>query len=277
MAFAEIDGGKLFYEATGEGPPVLLVPGLGATHLSFAGVAPRLAERRRVIAVDLRGVGRSDPSARGYSMEAWADDLAGLLEQVGGGPAHVVGSSLGGCVALALADRHPALVRSLVLAATFSEIDRILELNYRVRMALVQANGMSQLFADYAIAVLFGRSFFETEAGRARAAMAGNLLRQNDADTYVEHLQALLRFGRCEPDQAGEAPFTERLPSILQPALVMCGEEDVLTVPKFSHVLAERLPNATLSILPKCGHANFGEQPEQSARLIVDFLDRLAA
>jgi len=276
MAFAELNGRRLFHEVSGEGEPVLLIPGLGATHASYRAVAPALARCHQLISLDLAGVGQSDP-APDYSMEAWADDVLALMDHLELASAHIIGSSLGGCVALALADRALPRVRSLVLAATFAEVDPLLELNYRVRIALVQQTGMSELFADYAVALLFGRSFHATERGRAVTAFAAQALRQNDPDTYIAHLRAILRFGRCEPDQVAEPRFTERLPRLDRPALVLVGDEDALTVPAFSHRLAEGLPQARLEVLRGCGHANFAEAPDASADLILSFLADVAA
>lgn len=94
-------------------PPVVLVPGTGATAATWAAVAEGLAPRRTV-AVDLRGHGDSDrPGA--YSIRAMADDVAALLPRVAPGPVDLVGHSLGGLVALRVAAAHPERVRRLVL------------------------------------------------------------------------------------------------------------------------------------------------------------------
>jgi pimeloyl-ACP methyl ester carboxylesterase len=276
MAFVDLNGRRLFHEVCGEGEPVLLIPGLGATHASYRPVAPALAQRHLVVSLDLAGAGQSDP-APAYSMEAWADDVLALMDHLGLASAHIVGSSLGGCVAMALADRALPRVRSLVLAATFAEVDPLLELNYRVRIALVEQTGMSELFANYALALLFGRSVHASERGRAITAFAAQALRQNDPDTYVAHLKAILRFGRCEPEQRAEHRFTERLPGLDRPALVLVGDEDVLTAPVFSRQLAQGLPQARLEVLPGCGHATFAEAPDASADLILSFLADIAA
>ncbi len=277
MAFADLEHGPIFYETHGTGEPLVLIPGLGTTHAFFRGIIPTLAERHRVVALDLCGIGQSAKPRIRYSVELWAADIAALLDRLGLEKAHILGSSLGGCVALTFADLYPARTRSLVLAATFSEIDRLLELNYRVRIDLIETVGMTKLLADFAATALFGRTFLETEAGRAAAENTLAVIQGNDQDIYLDHLRAVLRFGRCEPDQAAEPKFTSRLPAITCPALVMCGEEDVLTVPKFSRILASQLPNARLLIQPRCGHVNLIEQPLESARAIADFLHGLAA
>lgn len=274
MPMAKVNGTELFYQRTGSGEPIVLIPGLGTTHAFFNGALPGLSARHEVIGLDLRGVGQSAKPKQQYSMELWADDIAALLEHLKVPRAHILGSSLGGCAALAFADRHPQKTASLILAATFSEIDRTLELNYRVRIALIEKVGMTQLLADFAVTALFGRTFYETERGRTVAANTLAMIQQNDQDMYIEHLRAVLRFGNCEPGQDRAAPYTTRLRNMKCPALVMVGDEDVLTVPKFSHIMAKALPNAELVIQKQCGHVTLVEQPEESARLIVEFLRR---
>lgn len=274
MPIAQVNGTEIFYQRTGSGEPIVLIPGLGTTHAFFNGALPVLSQGHEVIGLDLRGVGQSAKPKQTYSMELWADDIAALLEHLGIARAHILGSSLGGCVALAFAHRHPQKTASLVLAATFSEIDRTLELNYRVRIALIEKVGMTQLLADFAVVALFGRSFYETEQGRAVAANTLAMIRQNDQEMYIEHLRAVLRFGQCEPGQNRAEPFTRHLPKMTMPALVMVGDEDVLTVPKFSRVMAAALPRAELVVQEGCGHVTLVEQPEASARRIVEFLSR---
>ena len=274
MAFAEVNGTRLFYEVTGAGEPVVLIPGLGTTHAAFGGIVPALSKHYQVIGLDLRGVGQSAKPKQTYSMELWADDIAAVLDHLKLPRAHILGSSLGGCVALAFSDRHLGKTASLVLAATFSEIDRLLELNYRVRIALIEKIGMTQLLADFATTALFGRTFFETDKGRAAAANTLTMIQQNEQDMYIEHLRAVLRFGRCEPGQEKEAKFTERLRKMTCPALIMSGDEDVLTVTKFSRIMAAALPRAELTVQKECGHVNLIEKPEESSSLILAFLKR---
>lgn len=95
-------------------PPVVLLPATGETARDWDAVAMALQPSRTVYAVNLRGHGPSDWPGR-YSIQAMADDVAGLLEQLGGGPVDLVGHSLGGLVACAVAAAHPGSVRRLVL------------------------------------------------------------------------------------------------------------------------------------------------------------------
>jgi pimeloyl-ACP methyl ester carboxylesterase len=118
MPYAQVGDIKLYYEVHGDGPPVVLVPGLGSDTRLFVNVVPLLATLHQVIVVDPRGGGRSDKPTGDYSIEQMAQDVAGLFGALGIASADVVGYSMGGKIALQLAAGHPELVDHLVLGAT---------------------------------------------------------------------------------------------------------------------------------------------------------------
>ncbi len=97
-------------------------------------------------------------------------------------------------------------------------------------------------------------------------------MRKNSPERYSAFIQTILRFGRCEPDQAGLPKLTARLGEIRAPTRVICGAEDIMTPPALSEQIAKRIPGAQLRVIPSCGHITFTEQPVESARLIVEFL-----
>jgi len=118
MPYAQVGDIKLYYEVHGDGPPILLIPGLGADTRLFFSVVPLLATFHRVVVLDPRGGGRSDKPTGQYSIEQMADDVAGLLGTLGVATADVVGYSMGGKIALQLAAGRPDLVDHLILCAT---------------------------------------------------------------------------------------------------------------------------------------------------------------
>jgi pimeloyl-ACP methyl ester carboxylesterase len=112
------DGHALYAEVAGEGPTLLLVQGLGYATWAWASYVAPLAGRFRVIAFDNRGAGRSDKPDEPYSIELLAEDALAVVEQLGTTPAHVAGISMGGYIALTLAQLHPDAVASLALIST---------------------------------------------------------------------------------------------------------------------------------------------------------------
>lgn len=118
MAYADVNGIKLYYEIRGAGRPlVLLHGGLGAIEM-FGPNLPALAKGRQLIAVDLQGHGRTADIDRPLTLEAMADDIAALIKSLKLDRPDIMGYSLGGGVALQIAVRHPDVVGRLVLVST---------------------------------------------------------------------------------------------------------------------------------------------------------------
>lgn len=274
MAFATVNGVKLYYEVSGQGEPIVLIPGLGLDHTYFRHAMPHLESHFQVIAYDPRGMGRSDRPAVEYTMELWAEDLKALLAHLGVTSAHIVGSSLGGCVALALLRTSPRIAKSLILLAAFSELDRSLETNFRMRIAIVEAMGMGPIIRDHVLLWTLSREFIETERGKQAADGLLATLATNDPRLYVEFLKSILRFGGVMPGQEHAPKVTAELPRIDAPTLVVVGDKDILTPVAFSAKIVAAMPQAELAVIKDCGHITFIERPEENTRLIVDFLRR---
>ncbi len=108
----------MYYEIHGEGEPVVLIAGLNSDHTLYRGILPQLAARYKVIVFDNRGVGRTDKPDIPYSINMMAEDTAGLLNALGITQAHILGTSMGGRIATALALQQPQQVKSLILVST---------------------------------------------------------------------------------------------------------------------------------------------------------------
>lgn len=250
---------------------------MGTSYYQLA--EPHLAESVQVIAVELRGVGRSARPSGEYSMEQWADDIAALLDHLEIPAAHIVGSSLGGCIAMALFDRHPQKVSSMILVAGFSELDRSMEMNWRLRLRVIEQLGFDEALLHHINIWTLSRQYLETEAGWAIAQNVRHSLSQNDPALYGEFLKAILEFGRVWPGRRdGEPTYTEKLVGMDVPTLIIVGEDDILTPPKFSRIMYDAMPDGTarLEVIPDCGHVTFLERPERSAELVVEFVQQVA-
>ena len=122
MPFADVNGIRLYHEAFGEGPPLLLILGLGADISEYSALIQQLGRHCRVIAFDNRGAGRSDKPDSAYTIELMAGDAAGLMAAVGLSHASVLGISLGGRIAIELALGHPERVGRLILVSTSARV-----------------------------------------------------------------------------------------------------------------------------------------------------------
>jgi pimeloyl-ACP methyl ester carboxylesterase len=248
--------------------------GLGHGAAYYEKTLPLLSGLGRAVAIDPRGVGRSTSITEHYSVEAWAADVVELMDRLGAARAHLIGSSLGACVALQAAVDYPGRVSSLVVVAGFSELDRSLELNFRMRIGIIENLGLGDELAAHIAMWTLGRDFINTEEGREAVERLFAAVRRNSPERYLAFIRAILAFGRLEPGQQGQPKLTERLGEIRVPACVIVGGQDILTPVSHSEQIAKRIAGAELHVVPGCGHITFTERPAQTAAIIRAFLGR---
>ena len=245
------DGTAIAYEVSGraDGPPVLLLQGLGADARGWALQRLALGRRHRLLAVDNRGVGGSAAAPQPFSLAQMAADAVRVLDAEDVTTAHVVGASMGGVLAQLVGVVHPDRVRSLVLACTacrHHEWRRELLASWA---ADVLAGGMGALTGDglrWLVGPRVHRRFGVWLNLMAR------LLAQAPPDSFAAQVQAIL-----------DAPDALRLElaAVEAPALVITGSQDLLTPVGDAEELAELLPHARLEELRGVGHALMVEAP----------------
>ena len=117
MPIARVNDINMYYEIHGTGEPLVLIVGLNSDHTLYRSFLPKLVPHNQVILFDNRGVGQSSKPDIPYSIEMMADDTAGLLDALGMAGAHILGTSMGGRIAVTLALQHPRHVKSLILVS----------------------------------------------------------------------------------------------------------------------------------------------------------------
>lgn len=264
MPTAHVNGTDLYYEVTGDGPPLLLVSGLGLNSLVWAPVVAELSSSFTCITVDNRGTGRSATPPGPYAIDEMADDLAGLLREVDLGAVSVVGWSLGGSVAQSLLIRHGDLLARVVL---LSALPCYTPLQHAWLDAglVVRRQGLSPVSI-----ALNGMAWSYTPrllADHGRALAQAELAARNPYPTSLEGFEAQAA-GLRRYDSRGD------LPAVRTPVLVLVGAEDVLTPPAQSVEMAELIPSARLQVLPRGGHAMVLEYPTDTLAAILDFLQK---
>jgi pimeloyl-ACP methyl ester carboxylesterase len=239
---------------------------------------PLLRDHAKVILLDPRGIGQSrkdSPKDVVYTPELWADDFAALVRHLGFGKVDMLGSSLGGAMAMSFAEKYPELTRSLIVIGGFSQLDRALETNFRLRQKMIAKLGMGEEIADFMGLSTMTREFMETDAGLAvmRANQAN--IRNNSPELYSAFLSSILWWGRRLPGQEKEPLFTTRLKNIRCPALAIAGDNDYFIPAFFSKMIAEHVPGALYQEVKSGGHIPFIEKPNETAALVIDFLRSL--
>ena len=276
MATARVNGIDLAYEVQGSGPPLLLLPGLAQGRGYYRHGEPYLRSQFTTIGVDPRGVAQSEHGEGPLTAERWADDFAALLDVLNLPRVHLLGSSHGGTMAMALARQHPARVGAMVLVGAFSELDALMDLNFRFRIELVRALGMGDAIADHISLWTMSHQFLDTEAGQATARLNREMVKRNTVERYIELNETILHWGRRLPGQEHEPVPTTWLHELAAPTLALTGDADHFIPASFSRLIADRIPGAVYEELPGCGHIPFLEMPELAAERTAAFLLRHA-
>jgi len=264
MPTVTVGGIEVHYREAGSGTPVVLVHGFTGNSRNWALVVPALRQRYRVISPDLPGHGLSgrpaDPGA--YTLEAMADAVVGLMEELGLGPCHLVGHSMGGMVAQLIALAHPQRLRSLVLVDTSAEPPEGLRTRERARMVeLARQQGMEAVW----------------EAQLAMNPMADQLRAQPEfLQTWREQFLMTSReaYIYCAQAMAQRRPLLDELSRLSLPVLIVCGQNDEPFVGP-SRRLHQCIAGSQLAFIPDCGHTPQIERPQEFVPLLLQFLQRV--
>ena len=246
--------GALYFRTDGPtgGRPVVFANSLGTDLRLWDAVLPLLPDIR-AIRFDKRGHGLSDLSPP-HSIDELAEDVAALVETLGTGPVVMIGLSVGGCIAQALASRRPDLVRALVLSNSAAKMGT--PDGWQARINAVRAGGTAAI-ADQVMERWFAPAFRATPAQAAWR----NMLARTSAQGYAETCRVL-----------AELDLTARTARLRLPVQVIAGEEDGAASPDLVAATAALIPGARFDIIPGAGHLPCVETPEAWAALVTPFL-----
>jgi pimeloyl-ACP methyl ester carboxylesterase len=253
---------ELAYEVDGAGEPLLLLMGLGGDRHGWDLVRGELARHHRLVLVDHRDAGESDEARAPYGLGDVAADALAVADAAGIARFHVLGASMGAGVALHVALQEPTRVASLVLAGVWGRTDAFLGAvlrGWRLLVERLRAGEFLALQAPWA----FSPRVLEApppelaavqETLRARGGIRSVAAYQRQVDACLAHdvlpMLAILR----------------------TPALVLAGEDDILTPARYGRAVAAGLARAEVALLPAAAHASFLETPKPFVRHVLRFL-----
>ncbi|HEY4816932.1 MAG TPA: alpha/beta fold hydrolase [Candidatus Acidoferrum sp.] len=259
MPFVENLGARIHWDEEGSGAPILLIMGLGWASYAWYRSRPVLSEKYRTIALDNRGVGKSDAPPGPYSIAQMAADAAAVLNAARVNTAHIFGVSMGGMIAQEFALQYPNKVRSLILGCTAPGGPQAVRAEQEALQVLMTRGQDPEAFAK-----AIGPFIYDGGTSPARIEQDTAVRRKwyPPADAYFAQLQAIM---------AWEA--YSRLAQIPAPTLVIHGENDRLVPPENGKLIARRIPGAKLVVIPRASHIFTTDQPEVAHRAILEFLD----
>lgn len=260
MALVQVTNGALNVRRWGAGEPLLLVHGLGASSDLWVAQLRAFADRHEVIAIDVRGFGRSPAGELDFTLDDIIDDLLELCRRLEFDRIHFLGSSMGGFIGQKLALAAPDLCQSLILCHTASQTGIPPEI-IDSRLKAIRSMTMD----DFAAMV----------AGQALAQPADpfilewlqEMVAKNDRELYIHYLGTVLR----------QFDVTDRVAEIRVPTLIISGSEDRVIPPAFGAALHDLIPHSRHHLMCGVGHLGYAEKPDEFNGLVLDFLNQVAA
>ena len=257
MPYLQLQDLALYYEVTGDGPPLLLIHGLGSSCRDWEKQVEPFAKEYRIITLDLRGHGLSGKPPGPYSIRMFAEDTVALIRKLNIAPLHVVGISMGGMVAFELGVRFPELLRSMVIVNSYPET-RVETLQERAqvwrRFLFLELLGMR------GTGVMLGSRLFPKREQRDLRELFVIRWSENDKRAYRESLSAVLNWD-----------VEQHLGEITCPVLVIASDQDYMPLEE-KRAYVEKIPNAELVVIEDARHAVTAEKPEQFNTILGEFL-----
>jgi pimeloyl-ACP methyl ester carboxylesterase len=250
-------------EGARRGCPLLLLAPLGRDRSIWGLVVPRLAPDRRCVTFDYRGTGQT-PAVGPYTVAQFAADAAAVMDALDADEFDVVGSSMGAAVAQELAATHPQRVRRLVLSTPWARTDENLRLCFSMLRSIAEHDTAEAL--EYAVEwLVFSPDFLNRDpaelAQTVQTIVAAPGFPTREAN--IGHIDACLGHD-----------VLDRLGAVRAPTLIIAGEADRLTPPRYAHEVSDAIPNASLTTLhgPDTSHGLALERLDDFVDLISQFL-----
>lgn len=252
---------RIAIDYAGAGPLVVFLHGIGGDRSTWAQQLPAFADRYTAVAWDARGYGDSDDYEGPLRFADMADDLARLIDGFAVGQAHIVGTSMGGRIALEAYARHPDRFATLTLAGVHASFGSFSPEKQRAfvdqRRKPLQEDGLTPAeIAPGAVARLAGPNVSEDAKAAAIAAMS-----RLHVDSYIKTVTATTGYDR-----------EHVLAEISVPTLVIGGEHDPLTPPDLTREVADKIAGAEYRTIYDVGHLGNLENPVEFNRLLDAFL-----
>jgi len=260
MAWAELTDCRAYYEVIGEGEPLLLIPGLGATCRLWDSIVPELAQHFTLIMADNRGMGLSKAKKKPRTLADYSSDYAELLDYLNIDQTHVLGLSLGGIAAQRLAIDHPQKIKRLLL---MSCADRFSP--YLLRITALLGHSLRRfprmLFLQTMELLATAPLYLDEHVDEIDRMMQEKCDDPIPKSAMATQLRCLLRSEVEPPDY-----------HITAPTLVIAGEYDALIPSCYAKIMADKIPGSQFVLLKGAGHNPLTEMPDISLPLVIKFL-----
>lgn len=254
---------SLYYEQHGEGKEnLILIGGLSSDHQVWKSTLRHFSKQFRITIFDNRGAGRSSVPDYPYTTNMMAKDVLDLMDALHIKQAHLLGHSLGGCIAQQMAIMAPEKINKMIVACARAKPNALANMALTTR-AKLQRNGVSaELLAEYVMPLLFCEAFLKNEIQ-----MKGFI----QWTVQNPHAQSSMGFEH-QLHAVKTHDVSTHLSEIKTPTLVIAGDEDILMPKASAEIFASSLKNAVYKVIPNCAHMPHVEQSKVFTEMVMAFL-----
>lgn len=257
MPYVKLNDINIYYELHGEGPPLVMIHGLGASTRDWEYQIDFFKKQFKVLIFDLRGHGKTDKPDMAYSVDLFTSDTAALIRHIFPEGAHVVGHSLGGMVAFQLALDHPELVKTLTI---LNSAPAVIFPSIKSQFYFVLRSIDVRLFGMKHISTQLAKMLFPSPDQAALRQTFIERWCENDPKAYLNSLRAFRGW-----------TVMHRLSSLSCPTLIIAADRDYTPV-TFKEFYIRMIPNAELVVIKNSGHISIVDQPEAFNNALMSFL-----
>lgn len=257
MPFFQYEGINLYYEISGEGPPLFLINGLAGDVRQWEPLVGRLKSSFQIICHDMRCAGRSDKPDAPFSIEDIAEESRALISHLGHDSVSVLGFSMGGMVAMSLARRHSDIVRKMFLVSTAPSLKRPCPPSKQALKTFRTTDVSPQLFGEV-YEIIFGSKYRKKVS--LQDFIKFRMADENPQPAFA-YLQQLKALEICD--------LFDEIKKISTPTVVIVGDEDGLLPPENSIWLNGHLSDSKLFTFNGVGHMVPLEAPDELADVLI--------
>ncbi|WP_198586015.1 alpha/beta fold hydrolase [Pararhizobium haloflavum] len=251
---------RICVDHAGSGELLLLMHGIGGNRTNWAEQISQLARHFHVVAWDARGYGGSDDYDGPLEFSDYTHDVIRVLDHFGAAKAHIAGLSMGGRIAMDLAEKYPDRILSLTLIDTHPGFGHLSE-EKKAEFIRLRKEPLMNGMEPKDIAGPVAKTLIGPKASEAAYQRLVESMTALHKESYIKSIEATVR-----------SPNHERLEDIRVPTHVIVGEDDRLTPPDIGRHIADRITGAELTIIPNAGHLVNIEQPEAFNAAMLSFL-----
>ncbi|MFM7358898.1 MAG: alpha/beta fold hydrolase [Sediminibacterium sp.] len=260
------EGSTLAYRKTGQGPCVLLLHGFGEDGTVFNSIIDQLEQHASILIPDIPGSGKSDlPKASSFTIDSLAHAMKAMLDQEQVSSCIILGHSMGGYIALAMAEFYPQLLRGMGLIHSTAYADSAERIKKREQaMALIKTNG-AIAFLRLSLPGLFALKFRENHPEIIKNLIGSS--QSFSAEALIGYYRAMI----LRPDR------THILKNLSFPALLVIGDQDELIPAQDVLLQSSLLQQPVLRRIAKAGHMSMLETPDELLAIIRDYILSVSA